>query len=173
MALIDLTVPPGYLAPAPSLVFKPEPKDTPTMPRPYTKKTKNSRLNGDSKRVREYLKNLPKDKLANMTEAEYQTLSGHKLKSKTIFYVERKRLLDGGYASARSARLPTQRGQPSPPIGTRFTALAEIPLDKFKGSHAEVKEVVLTLVKALHPRGTEAKVVFLSDPPAMEVRVPF
>jgi hypothetical protein len=154
--------------------LEPAPQPQETEPMPTATKQKYQRANtGEAGRIRDYLAKLPRAKLEEMTGKQYEKASGHKLKAPAQFYAEKKKLMDPSYASARSKREPTRRG-PAPVVrGTMFETLAEIPLADLKCPLKELREIVLTLVKALHPRGAEAKVMILSEPPIMEIRVPY
>jgi hypothetical protein len=174
----------------------PPPPDSVSFPQSQTKEDplqmatdkKNKKIfTGDAAKIREYLSKLPKSKLEGLSSTQYSKDTGHKIGSPASFYVEKKKILVPGYQKARVARENIPREPKSPvairrdapkPVqaqvtGNLFITLAEIPLSELKCPPSELKTIVSNLVRALHPRGHEARILFLTDPPILEVRVPF
>lgn len=132
----------------------------------------------DTERLRAYLRTLSRERLETMTHGKYMEANRHKGMNGPIFYNEKKKILDallGKVKTPKAAKPKKEKAakQIGPKPGTMFVTLAEIPYDEFKCTPGALRDIALAVVKAVHPRGAEAKVVILSEPRNMEIRVPY
>lgn len=158
--------------------LQPQPQEN-SMASPVTARKYGKPPSKDSVRIQEYLRSLSPDRLAGITFSTYLEKTGHRGAKATIFNSVKSRLRHGiaagaKPASAAAAIKPTRpKKSPPPAAGTRFDTLAEIELSAFSTcATKDLRAFAMELVKAIHPRGAEAKVVILAEPPLMEIRVP-
>lgn len=147
-------------------------------------------FNGDAAKVREYLSTLSLSKLEAINLKEYLKESGHKLGNSATFYTAKKNVLNPNSAKSHKVKKshhkiknsesafvsignPQSNGHVTAKPGTLFVTLAELPIADFKCTSADLRAIAERLVKAIHPRGAEAKIYVLSDPAVLEVRVPY
>ncbi len=153
------------------------PEETKTMPTIAAKKR--GKVPGpDTERVRAYLRTLSREKLETMTHGKYMEANRHKGMNGPVFYNEKRKILDAllGKVKAPKAEKPKKEKtskEIAPKPGTMFITLGELPCHEFKCAPKDLREIALAVVKLIHPRGHEAKVVILSEPHVMEIRVPY
>lgn len=143
------------------------PTPEPSMPTATKKKNKT----GDAQRMREYFQKISREKLEAMSGKEYSVASGHRPKSPSVFYNEKRKFLEGG--KMKAGKRVVQRTAPAMATGNLFQTIAELPVDEFKCAAAELRVIALAIVKAIHPLGEEAKIMILSEPRVMEIRIPY
>lgn len=127
----------------------------------------------DLVKLRAYLKTLSPENLINLTHKQYVKKSGHSSMKASQFNTEKfrqKRTLQG--LPQVKHRKSNKGSASTPPAGNTVRILADIPLSKYDGKipPAVLKEVVLDVVKQILG-GETIKVVHLTDPPSLEVRI--
>lgn len=131
---------------------------------------RNSGMNENANKVRDYLQKLPKDKINAMIYTEYVKQTGHACKNYTFSNVKRALLKD---ASKREKQTIASKVMGGPFRGTLIEVVARVELKDFDGVPVgKMKEFALELVKQMHPQGGGASIIVLAEPMALEIRVP-
>lgn len=144
------------------------------MKKPEATKQRGLPVSNDGRKIREYLESLSPATFAEMTYKVYVSKTGHKTAKFGQFNNERmriKKLTSQGSpvkASTKKSPLPL-----NPVSGKRFDTIAEISLADYPKIEPKALVAIATeMTKKLHPRGDEAKIVMLAEPPSIEIRIP-
>lgn len=171
------------------LLHPPEKENRLSLPT-FESLTFDPRMQADTRKVVKYLLTLNPDKIEGLTASAYMEKTRHKILQNNIVSAKRyvhalmdntSRRLKGGGAQTAAPKVvasPTaapkeKKAKKQTTAGNVWITVAEIDLAAYStcGNKA-LRDFALELVKGLHPRGEEAKVVILAEPPIMEVRVP-
>lgn len=152
---------------------------------PEKKRASGRQASPDLLRLRNYMGSLSPERLRGLTYTAYVEKTGHRSMKSTVFNWEKNRkiqLLDGkkkvsrrkksglpAKAGGRKGKAPASTPAPSGPL---FSILAEIEISGFKCESKALRLFAEQLVKQIHPKGESARIVMLTDPPTMEIRLP-
>ncbi len=138
-------------------------------------KKKAGRAASDSTlKIREYLARLPGEKFESASIDSFRHATSNPSAKANIFNIEKaKERKRRGFQSPRARKPKAQAAAvifAPAPASRQVQILASLPLTAYPNMQpAEVKAFAADLVKCFHPGG---QVVLLSDPPAIEIRVP-